>query len=112
MEEMDYLEEPDMFHDIFGHVPLLAHPGYADFMQELGKLGVKHQHDPQRLQQLENLYWFTVEFGLICGANGPEIYGAGIASSFGESRLIYTDEVEILDFDLERILDNGFSLLS
>lgn len=105
---LDYLEEPDMFHDIFGHVPLLAHPGYADFMQELGKLGVKHQHDPQGLQQLENLYWFTVEFGLVSGTKGPEIYGAGIASSFGESKLIYTDKVEIVDFDLERILDNGF----
>lgn len=83
-EEMDYLQEPDIFHEIFGHCPLLTLPVYANFMHEYGKLGLKASH-PDRVM-LARLYWFTVEFGLIQTAEGMRIYGGGILSSYGESQ--------------------------
>ena len=83
-EELDYLQEPDIFHDIFGHCPLITLPVYADFMYEYGKLGLKANHKDRVM--LARLYWFTVEFGLIQTSNGMRIYGGGILSSFGESK--------------------------
>src|SRR5262249_59228247 len=83
-EEMDYLKEPDIFHDIFGHVPLLANPVFSDFMVAYGKGGQR----ARRLGQLKNLarlYWYTVEFGLMRTAAGLRIFGAGILSSTAES---------------------------
>ncbi|HEY6917278.1 MAG TPA: phenylalanine 4-monooxygenase [Allosphingosinicella sp.] len=84
--ELDYLEEPDIFHDLFGHVPLLAQPAVADFMQALGELGLC-AIDRGVLHRLGRLYWYTVEFGLTRGAaGGLRIHGAGLLSSFGEAR--------------------------
>lgn len=83
-DQLDYLEEPDIFHDVFGHVPLLVNPIFADFMQEFGVKGLEViEHG--MLQFAATLYWFTVEFGLIKNDNGLRIYGAGITSSKGES---------------------------
>ncbi len=78
--EFDYIEEPDVFHDIFGHVPMLANPVFADFMQAYGKGGLKALGSGQ-LANLARLYWYTVEFGLIETPQGLRIYGAGILSS-------------------------------
>ena len=78
--EFDYIEEPDVFHDIFGHVPMLANPVFADFMQAYGQGGLKALGAGQ-LANLARLYWYTVEFGLIETPNGLRIYGAGILSS-------------------------------
>ncbi len=83
-EEMDYLQEPDIFHEIFGHCPLITLPVYADFMYEYGKLGLKANHKDRVM--LARLYWFTIEFGLIQTMEGLRIYGGGILSSFGESQ--------------------------
>lgn len=83
-EELDYLQEPDIFHEIFGHCPLITLPVYADFMHEYGKLGLAANHQDRVM--LARLYWFTVEFGLIETAKGLKIYGGGILSSFGESQ--------------------------
>lgn len=83
-EDMDYLQEPDIFHEIFGHCPLLSIPVYADFMQAYAKLGLKVDH-PTRVM-LARLYWFTIEFGLIEKPEGLRIYGGGILSSFGETQ--------------------------
>jgi len=107
MEQLDYLEEPDMFHDIFGHVPLLSNPIFSKFMQKFGELGCQHLNDPIKLVQLQRLYWFTIEFGLI-KSNGLKIYGAGIASSFGESNYCVTDEVEKRNFDVEEVINTPF----
>ncbi|MGV9004379.1 phenylalanine 4-monooxygenase [Flavobacterium sp.] len=107
MENLDYLEEPDMFHDIFGHVPLLCNPVFSEFMQEFGKLGVQMKDESVRLIQLQRLYWFTIEFGLI-NENGNKIYGAGIASSFSETNLSTENAVNISPFDLETILTTPF----
>ena len=82
--ELDYLEEPDVFHDVFGHVPLLLHPAMADFIQAYGQGGLRAQQLGM-LEQLARVYWYTVEFGLVRQAGGLRIYGAGIASSHAES---------------------------
>ncbi len=108
MSELDYLEEPDMFHDIFGHIPLLMDQNYADFTQKLGELGVKYAHSDELTRQIQRIYWFTVEFGLIKGREKTEIYGAGIISSFGETHHIYDDPIEIRPFDLNNTIHQEF----
>ena len=108
-DQLDYLEEPDMFHDIFGHIPLLANATYADFMQQFGALGVKYQHAPEAVIMLERLYWFTIEFGLIMEDGAPKIYGAGIASSYGEAKQIFEpDAITVHPFDIEAIMLKPF----
>jgi phenylalanine-4-hydroxylase len=82
-EDLDYLKEPDIFHELFGHCPMLTQPDFADFVQEVGKAG-KHLEKPDQIM-LGRLFWFTVEFGLINTADGLRIYGAGILSSKTES---------------------------
>ncbi|NVL78641.1 phenylalanine 4-monooxygenase, partial [Escherichia coli] len=79
-DQLDYLQEPDCFHDIFGHVPLLINPIFADYMEAYGKGGLKAARLGQ-LDMLARLYWYTVEFGLIRTPAGLRIYGAGIVSS-------------------------------
>ena len=81
--EFDYIVEPDVFHDLFGHVPLLFNPVFADHMQAYGAGGLK-AHALGACEQLSRLYWYTVEFGLMRQANGLRAYGAGILSSSGE----------------------------
>ncbi len=90
-EDFDYIEEPDIFHEIFGHCPLLTYPGYADFMQRYGKLGLAATKAQKVM--LARLYWFTVEFGLIQTDKGLRIYGGGILSSPGET--VYALESEV-----------------
>ena len=82
--ELDYLEEPDVFHDVFGHVPMLMNPAMADFIQAYGVGGLRAQK-MGKLANLARVYWYTVEFGLVKQADGLRIYGAGIASSHSES---------------------------
>lgn len=106
--ELDYLEEPDMFHDIFGHIPLLMDHDYALFAQKLGEVGVKNITDKEVLTQLQRLYWFTIEFGLKKGTTKTEIYGAGIMSSFGESNYIYEANPEIKPYDFSSIIKQDF----
>ena len=107
-DQLNYLEEPDMFHDIFGHIPLLMHEPYADFAQKLGALGVKYIHDKKVVTQLQRLYWFTIEFGLILHENKNMIYGAGIISSSGETDHVMNDNVEILPYDIFKIIEQDF----
>lgn len=82
-DEMDYLQEPDIFHEIFGHTAMLTHQAFADFTEAYGKAGVKATKEERVF--LARLYWFTVEFGLLQTADGIRIYGGGIASSPGET---------------------------
>lgn len=105
-EQIDYIAEPDLFHDLFGHVPLLMNPLFADYMQAYGRGGVKaHAIGPDALQNLTRLYWYTVEFGLIDTPDGLRIYGAGIVSSKGESLYsLESDAPNRIGFDLERIM--------
>jgi len=107
MNQLDYLEEPDMFHDVFGHTPLLADPKFAQFMKDFGDLGVEFIDDEKVVIQLQRLYWFTIEFGLIY-ENGLKVYGAGICSSFGETIHSLSTDVEVIPFDLERVINTEF----
>ena len=103
-QEMDYLEEPDVFHDVFGHVPLLANPVYANFMQAYGK-GGQRAISLGRLPNLARLYWYTVEFGLIRTAAGLRIFGAGIMSSTTESVFaLESSSPNRIGFELERVM--------
>lgn len=108
LAQLDYLEEPDMFHDIFGHVPLLWNNEYADFVQQVGMLGAKHKDDPAAIAILERFYWFTIEFGLMQENEQTKIYGAGIISSFQETNSIYEAGANIRPFDLDKIVHHGF----
>ena len=102
--EMDYLQEPDIFHDVFGHVPLLANPVYADFMQAYGR-GGNRALALGRLSNLARLYWYTIEFGLIRTPTGLRIFGAGIMSSAGESIFaLDSDSPNRIAFNLERVM--------
>jgi phenylalanine-4-hydroxylase len=102
--EMDYLEEPDVFHDVFGHVPLLANPVYANFMQAYGK-GGQRAISLGVLSNLARLYWYTVEFGLIRTPVGLRIFGAGILSSTTESVFaLESDSPNRITFKLERVM--------
>jgi phenylalanine-4-hydroxylase len=108
MAELDYLEEPDMFHDVFGHAPLLMHPDYAAFMEAFGKLALQWLHDPAALKLLSAVYWFTVEFGLLTEQGMPRIFGAGIISSVGESLHASGPGSEKLTFDIHRMMHTAY----
>ena len=109
-EEFDYVVEPDVFHDLFGHVPLLFNPMFADYMQAYGAGGLK----ASRLgscEHLARLYWYTVEFGLIDTDTGLRAYGAGVLSSAGELRHSVTSPApQRLGFDLERIMRTRYKI--
>lgn len=102
--ELDYLQEPDLFHDFFGHVPLLTNPVFARFMQAYGAAGPKADSH-HAIQMLARLYWYTVEFGLIQTPKGLRVYGAGILSSQGET--VYSIDSPVpnrIAFDLVRVM--------
>lgn len=109
-DEMDYLEEPDLFHDVFGHVPMLTDPLFADYMQAYGQGGLRAL-GRKLLHRLARLYWYTVEFGLVRGAGACEIYGAGIVSSHGETRFALEDDSpNRVAFDLERVMRTRYRI--
>ena len=108
MKELDYLEEPDMFHDVFAHVPLLTNQPFCAFLEELGKLGLDYVDNAEAIELLSRIYWFTVEFGLISEGGRPRIYGAGILSSAGETHFCLSDEPPHHAFDIEVILDTPY----
>jgi phenylalanine-4-hydroxylase len=109
-EEFDYIVEPDLFHDLFGHVPLLFDPVFADYMQAYGEGGLKAQRR-NALELLARLYWYTVEFGLIDTAHGLRVYGAGILSSPGELKRALPDPSPLrIGFDLRRVLRTRYEI--
>lgn len=108
MDQMDYLEEPDMFHDVFGHIPLLSNKSYCAFFQELGAIGTMYQDHQHIIDKLERLYWFTIEFGLMKQSGQVKIYGSGIASSFGELKHTVGEQSTKKRFDLVEIMNHEF----
>ncbi|MBS0445708.1 MAG: phenylalanine 4-monooxygenase [Proteobacteria bacterium] len=109
-EEFDYVVEPDVFHDLFGHVPLLFNPVFADYMQAYGAGGLKASR-LEACEYLARLYWYTVEFGLIRTGDGLRAYGAGILSSAGELRHSVTSAApRRVGFDLERIMRTRYKI--
>lgn len=109
-QQLDYLQEPDVFHDVFGHVPMLADPVFADYMVAYGEGGLRSLKF-DALKQLARLYWYTVEFGLIREAGGLRIYGAGIVSSYAESLFaLDSDSPNRIGFDLARVMRTDYRI--
>jgi phenylalanine-4-hydroxylase len=109
MDSLDYLSEPDMFHDGFGHMPLLMNSTFCEFFQQIGKIGVKYHDVPEILVFLGRIYWFTVEFGLIQRKNEPlRIYGAGILSSSGESEYSLSEQPKKKNYDIFEVINTDF----
>lgn len=113
-KQLDYLQEPDVFHDVFGHVPMLMHPVMADFIQMYGEAGLRAQRIG-KLAELARVYWYTVEFGLVKeqvqGREALRIYGAGIASSYTESSFaVQSASPHRIAFDLERVMRTRYRI--
>lgn len=108
--ELDYLEEPDVFHDVFGHVPMLMNPVIADYIQAYGEGGLRASRLGV-LEKLARVYWYTVEFGLVQQSDGLRIYGAGIASSASETRFsVESDSPNRVRFELERVMQTNYRI--
>lgn len=108
MEELDYLEEPDMFHDVFGHVPLLSNKHYTDFFEGISHIALDYIDNPRAIELLGRIYWFTIEFGLIRESGELKVYGAGIMSSYGETKNSLSDNTEKFLFDVEHVFNSDF----
>lgn len=109
-EQLDYIQEPDVFHDVFGHVPMLADPVFADYLEAYGR-GGNRALELGALKQLGRLYWYTVEFGLVREDDALRIYGAGIVSSFSESRFALEDpSPNRIAFDMERVMRTEYRI--
>ena len=109
-DQLDYIEEPDVFHDVFGHVPMLMNPALADYIQAYGQGGLRAQQLGV-LDKLARVYWYTVEFGLVQQKDGLRIYGAGIASSRTESVFALDDtSPNRIAFDLERVMRTNYRI--
>lgn len=104
--EMDYTPAPDLFHDVFAHMPMIQHAGFADFYQRMGACALRARGDDRR--RLERFYWFTVEFGLIATPEGTRVYGNGILSSYAEIEHALGPNVLRLPFDPERIAEQEY----
>lgn len=109
-DQLDYIQEPDVFHDVFGHVPMLADPVFADYLEAYGK-GGQRALGMDALKYLGRLYWYTVEFGLIAEPEGLRIYGSGIVSSFAESQFaLDSDSPNRIGFDLKRVMRSDYRI--
>lgn len=109
-DQLDYLQEPDVFHDVFGHVPLLADPVFADYMQAYGQ-GGRRAATLGAIERLSRLYWYTVEFGLVRAGGDLKLFGAGIVSSFTESSFALDDpSPNRLGFDLRRVMRTKYRI--
>lgn len=109
-KDLGYTPEPDIFHDLYGHVPFLCDKDYAHFSHKYGLLAAKYINDDDKLQKLERFYWFTLEFGLIKTVLGKRILGGGILSSHDESYYSLSDKPETLPFDIEKIVNQDFRI--
>jgi phenylalanine-4-hydroxylase len=106
-ESMEYTPEPDIFHDVFGHVPMHAHPVFAEFLQHYGAV-CSRLTNARDLERMGRLFWFTVEFGVIRQAGGLKVYGSGLISSHGECSRVLAGGCEVKEFNLDAVLDQEF----
>ena len=107
--QLDYLPEPDIFHDVFGHVPLHSDPVFADFLQRFGALAAESRTE-QETTQMARLFWFTVEFGLVRERGQVRIYGSGLISSHGDAANALSDKCERRPFELDAVLSQAFEI--
>lgn len=109
-EDLNYTPAPDVFHDLYGHLPFFAASDYADFCEHFGRKASEYCQHPQALREFERLFWFTLEFALIKTSKGNRILGAGIASSFTECEYALSPRPEILPFNLRMIRDQEYRI--
>ena len=109
-DDISYTPEPDIFHDLYGHLPWLADPDMAEFMYQFGVESCKYLEDPEALKKFGRLFWFAVEFPLIQTSKGKRIFGGGILSSYGESNYCLSDKPNVLDFDVGVIRDKDYRI--
>ena len=102
------LQEPDIFHEVYGHTPLLTNKAYGDFMEKFGKIAL--EADPRDRRRLFRLFWFTIEFGLLKTSDGLKAYGGGILSSIGETQYCLTDESKKQEFDSLEVLRTPYRI--
>ena len=107
-EELDYLQEPDIFHEVYGHTPLLTNQAYGDFMEKFGKLAL--EVDPKDRRRMFRLFWFTIEFGLLNIGDELRAYGGGILSSIGETQYCLTNESQKKPFDVLEVLRTPYRI--
>ena len=109
MEELDYTPAPDIFHDVFGHLPLHSHKVFGQFLQRFGQVAARAATDSQR-EAMRRVFWFTVEFGLVREGDVPKIYGSGLVSSAGDAANALGDGCVRHVFDLERVVQQAFDI--
>lgn len=109
-KDLNYTPEPDIIHDLYGHIPFHADAAYGEWCQRYGAFACRFLDDPVRLRRLERFFWFTFEFGLVETPAGRRIFGAGIASSIGECVYALSGEPEVVPFDVERICEQEFRI--
>lgn len=107
---LEYTPKPDIFHDVFGHVPMHAHPVFADFLQEYGRVCSTMTGRKDDLERMGRVFWFTVEFGVIRQQGEIKVYGSGLISSHGECSYVVEHGPEIRDFNLDQVLEHSFSV--
>jgi phenylalanine-4-hydroxylase len=108
-DQLDYLPEPDIFHDVFGHVPLHSDPVFADFLQRFGQIAATARSD-EDVTRMARLFWFTVEFGLVREAGQLKVYGSGLISSAGDAANALSDACDRRPFDLDAVLTQPFEI--
>ncbi len=106
-ESMEYTPEPDIFHDVFGHVPMHAHPVFGAFLARIGAASAA-MRTPGAIERMGRLFWFTVEFGLIRQGGEIKVYGSGLISSHGECARVLAGGCEVRDFNLDEVLERTF----
>ena len=109
-EQLDYIVEPDMFHDVFGHVPLFVNKEYCEFANGMAKLGMRFANNEHAIAMLQRIYWFTIEFGLMKENGETKIYGAGILSSPEEAEYSLSEIPTHLPYDVKAIFDSPFKI--
>lgn len=108
-EQLEYLEEPDIFHDVFGHVPLHADQGFADFLQQFGQIAARVT-DEEDIRRMARLFWFTIEFGLVREDGEIKVYGSGLISSVADGANALGPKCDRRPFDLEAVLNQPFEI--
>ena len=108
-EQLAYIPSPDIFHDVFGHVPLHADPTFAEMLQQFGLLGTRAMSE-SAMVAVQRLFWFTVEFGLVGTTDHPRLYGSGLVSSMAEERHALGGGCRLQPFDLDRVLQQSFAV--
>lgn len=110
LKDLGYTPAPDVFHDLYGHLPFLANPEYSDFLQHFGETASPYIHDDQIRRQFERLFWFLIEFSIIHTPVGKRVLGAGLASSVEETLFALSDQPEVTPFDIETIRFQEFKI--